>query len=78
MAKTQKAHDWEATVKGLLKAKLKRRNVTYQVLAEKHAAIGIPETAESIANTIRRGKVTAVFLVQRLGAIGRQTVRLGD
>ncbi|MDE2599719.1 MAG: hypothetical protein KGL40_08855 [Rhodocyclaceae bacterium] len=78
MKKTQKAPDWEATVKGLLKAELKRRDVTYQELAEKLTAIGVPETAENIANKISRGKFTAVFLIQCLDVIGCQTVRLGD
>ena len=33
--------NWESKVKGLLKAELKRREVTYQQLAEKLADIGI-------------------------------------
>ncbi len=70
--------DWEGKVKGLLKAELKRRNVTYQQLVEKLAAIGVSETSENIANKISRGKFTAVFLVQCLEAIGCQTLRMGE
>lgn len=72
------SQDWEAKVKGLLKAELKRRDITYQQLVEKLAAMGIAETPENIANKISRGKFTAVFLVQCLEAIGCKTVRLGD
>ncbi|MDD5300898.1 MAG: DUF6471 domain-containing protein [Gallionella sp.] len=69
---------WENKVKGLLKAELKRRNVTYQELVEKLAALGVTETPENIANKISRGKFTAVFLMQCLDAIGCQTIRMGE
>jgi len=69
---------WESQVKGLLKAELKRRNVTYQDLVAKLAALGVTETPENIANKISRGKFSAVFLVQCLEAIGCQTLRLGE
>lgn len=69
---------WENKVKGLLKAELKRRNVTYQELVEKLAVLGVTETPENIANKISRGKFTAVFLMQCLEAIGCQTIRLGE
>lgn len=72
------SQDWEAKVKGLLKAELKRRDITYQQLVEKLAGMGIMETPENIANKISRGKFTAVFLVQCLEAIGCKTVRLGE
>jgi len=67
---------WENKVKGLLKAELKRRNVTYQELVEKLAMLGVTETPENIANKISRGKFTAVFLVQCLEAIGCSVIRL--
>lgn len=69
---------WENKVKGLLKAELKRRNITYQELVEKLAAIGVTESPENIANKISRGKFTAVFLMQCLNAIDCQTLRLED
>lgn len=67
---------WENKVKGLLKAELKRKGVTYEELAGKLAAMGIPETSENIANKISRGKFTAVFMLQCLEAIGCIVVRL--
>jgi hypothetical protein len=68
--------DWQDRVKGILKAELKRRNVGYRELAEKLAAIGIPETELNIKNKISRGGFTAVFFVQCLSAIGCQSLRL--
>lgn len=72
------SQDWESKVKGLLKAELKRREVTYQQLTDKLAEIGVTETPENIANKISRGKFTVVFLVQCLEVIGCRTIRLGE
>ncbi len=68
--------EWEAKVKGLLKAELKKRNVTYAQLVDKLAAIGVSETEPNIRNKLARGKFTAVFLIQCLEAIGCQALRL--
>lgn len=70
------SQDWERKVKGLLKAELKRRDITYQQLAEKLAAIGVRETSENIANKVSRGKFSAIFLVQCLEVIGVTNIRL--
>ena len=70
--------DWPGRVKGLLKAELKKKNVSYRDLAEKLTAMGIPETEANIANKISRGGFTAVFLVQCLAAIGAHVVRLHE
>jgi hypothetical protein len=78
MTKKQKARDWETMVKGLLKAELKRREVTYQELVDKLAAVGIHETTGNIANKISRGRFSAVFLLQCFDVIGCQTIRLDD
>jgi microsomal dipeptidase-like Zn-dependent dipeptidase len=68
--------DWELRAKGLLKAELKRRGVTYQQLAEKLTQLGITEREENIRNKLARGKFTAVFLLQCLEAIGTKELRL--
>ena len=69
---------WEAKVKGLLKAELKRRNVTYAQLVEKLAEIGVVDSEPNISNKLARGKFTAVFLIQCLEAIGASSLRLSD
>ncbi|HTW33877.1 MAG TPA: DUF6471 domain-containing protein [Rhizomicrobium sp.] len=68
--------EWTAKVKGLLKAELKRRNVTYAQLVEKLAEIGVIETEVNLRNKIARGGFTAVFLIQCLEAIGASELRL--
>lgn len=71
-----KEKEWEDRVKGLLKAELKRRNVTYAELVGKLADIGVMDSEPNIRNKISRGKFTAVFLIQCLTAIGAQSIRL--
>jgi len=71
-----KEKEWEDRVKGMLKAELKRRNVTYADLVGKLADIGVMDSEPNIRNKISRGKFTAVFLVQCLTAIGANEVRL--
>lgn len=70
--------DWTAYVKGLLKAELKRRNLSYRDLAEKLGSIGVKETERNLANKISRGGFTAAFFVQCLVAVGATSLRLED
>lgn len=70
--------DWDARVKGLLKAELKRKAVSYDQLAEKLKEVGVKDTPAAIANKISRGRFTAVFFVQCLVVIGCQTLRLAE
>lgn len=70
--------DWQAQVKGLLKAELKRRNLGYADLAEKLAAIGIKDNERNISNKIARGTFAAVFFIQCMEAIGCKTIHLEE
>jgi hypothetical protein len=70
MEKTLK--DWEDQAKGLLKAELKRRNVSYAQLVDKLAKIGVNESEPNVRNKLSRGKFTAVFLLQCFHAIGAE------
>ena len=69
---------WEDRVKSMLKAELKRRNVTYAGLVGKLADIGVIDSEPNIRNKLARGKFTAVFFVQCLEAIGASSLRLSD
>jgi 3-mercaptopyruvate sulfurtransferase SseA len=68
--------EWENEVKGMLKAEIKRRNMTYEQLAERLAEIGVEDSARNIINKINRGSFSAVFFVQCLRAIGVQDIRI--
>ena len=78
LAMATKRRDWQAEVKGLLKAELKRRGLSYAELAAKLAAIGVKDSERNISNKIARGSFTAVFFVQCMEAIRCRTVHLGD
>ena len=67
---------WETKVKGLLKAELKRKGVTYAQLVDKLAAVGVVDSEPNIRNKLARGKFTAVFMLQCLEAIGSTSLRL--
>ena len=70
--------EWQERVKGLLKAELKKRNVSYKGLAERLAAMGVAgATEQNIANKLSRGGFSAVFLVQCLEAIGCTRLDIG-
>ena len=71
-------NEWQERAKGILKAELKRRNVSYRDLAERLEAMGIEESDRNIANKISRGGFTAVFFLQCMEAIGARTIRLSE
>jgi hypothetical protein len=73
-----KSKDWQAHVKGLLKAELARRNLSYVDLAERLAAIGIKDNERNLSNKIGRGTFTAIFFVQCMEAIGCKVIHLED
>ena len=67
---------WEAKVKNLLKAELKRKGIGYKELADRLSAIGVSENEPNIRNKLARGRFTAVFMVQVMTAIGADKIVL--
>jgi hypothetical protein len=65
-------------VKGILKAELARRDITYKDLAARLGAMGIKDNAPNLANKISRGTFTAAFFVQCLDAIECRVLRLRE
>lgn len=70
--------DWTERVKGMLKAELKRKGMTYADLVASLSKLGIDETEVNVRNKIARGGFTAVFFIQCLEAVGCQSLRLSD
>ena len=58
--------NWAGLVKGMLKAEIKRRNMTYEHLSAKLAEMGVYETPTNLRTKISRGGFSAVFFVQCL------------
>ena len=67
---------WVNQVKGILRAEITCRQMTYEQLAEKLAEIGVKDSAVNIRNKVARGGFSAVFFVQCLEAIGAREIRL--
>ncbi len=74
----KKGTNWPLVAKGLLKAELARRNLSYADLAAKLAVIGVKDNELNLKNKIGRGTFSAAFLIQCLEAIGCRTIHLGD
>lgn len=68
--------EYQAKAKGLIRAELARRNLSYEDLAEKLKGIGIDENSKNLSNKIGRGSFTAGFFLQCLGALGVRELRL--
>lgn len=76
MAKTDA--EWAQIVKGLLRAEMTRRGVTYDELAERLAVIGVSDTPVNLRNKVARGRFSAIFLIQCLDALGARALRIND
>jgi hypothetical protein len=70
--------EWAERAKRLLKAELKRADVTYEELAVRLSNMGLEETKASIASKLSRGAFPATFLLASLKAIGKETLNLVD
>ncbi len=68
--------NWEANTKGLLRAEMVKRGVSYVGLVEKLGTLGIRETEANIHNKIGRGGFSGAFLIQCLVAMGVTSLRL--
>ena len=69
---------WQNLVKGMLKAEMKRRNMTYEQLGERLVEIGAQTASTQVLrNKVSRGGFSAVFLVQCLKAMGCRNLSRG-
>lgn len=62
--------------KGILKAELKRRGMTYADLVDRLAQHGVVESEANLRNKISRGSFTAAFFLQCLIAVGCEHVAI--
>ncbi len=69
---------WNDYIKGLLKAELVRRKISYSKLAEKLKEIGIIEDPKNLINKINRAKFSATFLFECLYVIGCKEIKIDD
>lgn len=68
--------DWKAQAKQLIRAELRRRNLSYADLAARMETIGLTVNERTIANKIATGGFSAVFFLQCMDAIGVKNLPL--
>ncbi len=68
--KQLKNDEWRNKAKGIVKAEIVLRNLSYSDVAEKLKELGIEETPQNLSNKISRGAFGADFMLQVLTAIG--------
>lgn len=61
--------DWKAQAKQLIRAELKRRDLSYADLAQRMEGIGLKVNERTIANKIATGGFSAVFFLQVMEAV---------
>lgn len=75
--KPDEGDEWEDRATGILKAELARRKINYVKLSELlNETYGIQESQHNLSNKIRRGKFSAVFLLQVLEVIGCESLSM--
>lgn len=62
--------DWKADAKQLIRAELRRRDLSYIDLAQRMDAIGLKVIDRTLVNKIATGAFSAVFFLQVMEAIG--------
>ncbi|UTP39805.1 DUF6471 domain-containing protein [Phenylobacterium sp. LH3H17] len=68
--------EWQARVKGMLRAEMVKRNMKTADLISVLRRWGIEENERNLRNKIARGTFSATFFVQCLVAMDCQTLRL--
>ena len=68
--------DWEERAKGILRAEMARKGITYAQLIDLLAEKGIEDNERNLRNKVSRGKFTAGFLLQCLSALGCTSLHL--
>lgn len=61
--------DWNAYAKGVLRAEMMRRQISYADLVVMLGEEGVKETEANLRNKVSRGSFTAAFLFQCLSAM---------
>jgi hypothetical protein len=76
MAAMKTTADWKAQAKQIIRAELKRRDLSYADLARRMETIGLKANDRTLANKIATGGFSAVFFLQCMEAIGVKNLPL--
>ncbi len=68
--------EWKKHAKNMLKAELKRRGISYEVLVTKLQAMGVDENYNTVNTKLNRGSFSFVFALQCFKAMEAKEIRL--
>lgn len=68
--------DWSGYAKGVLRAEMTRKQISYADLVELLAKEEVKESEANLRNKVSRGSFTAAFLFQCLAVMGVKTLHL--
>lgn len=68
--------DWSAYAKGILRAEMLRKGMSYTDLVTALAQNGVKESEANLRNKVSRGSFTAAFLFECMNAMGVKTLHL--
>ena len=68
--------NWPSYAKGVLRAEMLRKGMSYADLVAALGAAGVKETEANLRNKVSRGSFTAAFLFQCLSAMGVKTLHI--
>lgn len=68
--------DWSAYAKGILRAEMLRKGMSYADLVRVLGENGVKETEANLRNKLSRGSFAAAFLFECLSAMGVKTLHL--
>lgn len=68
--------DWSAYAKGILRAEMLRKGMSYADLVRVLGENGVKESEANLRNKLSRGSFTAAFLFECLSAMGVKTLHL--
>jgi hypothetical protein len=68
--------DWSSYAKGVLRAEMMRKAMSYADLVQALDTAGVKESEANLRNKVSRGSFTAAFLFQCLSAMDVKTIHL--
>ncbi|MDM7859677.1 DUF6471 domain-containing protein [Alteromonas sp. ASW11-36] len=69
---------WRTVVQRLIKTEMSRRDVRYQELSERLAAVGTQQSADNLRNKVNKGILGADLLLQILSVLQVKNVNMQE